>query len=79
MAYKGAPIGTTSDGTEIRQLTDEEILAAGGGERLYWLVGYSHWWQASFFGHSADKLQQDALRLSEAGAIIARHRDAQDA
>ena len=74
MGYEGEPIGTTSDGTEVRQLTDEEVAAAGGRERRYCLVGYSHWNPASFFGYYADELAKDACRYREAADIIARHR-----
>ena len=74
MAYEGEPIGTTSDGTEVRQLTDEEVAAAGGRERRYCLVGHSHWNPASFFGYYAEELAGDARRHREAADIIARYR-----
>ncbi len=67
MAYEGEHLGYLVDGTEVRQLTDEE---ADGRDRRYCIVGHSHWNPAYFFAHQAAELEKEAALYREAAALL---------
>src|SRR5258706_5519661 len=67
MAYQGQIIGRTSDGAEVRQLTEGE---RSGGEWRYALMDESHWCPADFFARYAVELEQRAAKFREAARII---------